>query len=911
MTEEQRAAIERRDVSVVVSAGAGSGKTFVLTERYVSHLEREGARPRQMVAITFTERASREMRSRIRRMLRQRLAAADPPGEPFLGELPAAVHWRDCLRELETAPITTIHAFCGQLLRRYAVPAGLDPGFVILDELQAATLQAEAVQRTLQRLLTSRGDDPAARALEELIVLFGYPAVRSAVAELLPQADGCAWQEWLARSPEAIVGQWQALFAEVWLSWLRYVQAAEPKCVAAWRLLPLLERGGPTLRTRVAGIRQLWEQLQRPEGVGAAVEELLQLAQIRGTSAEDWPDDVLRRQVQEAFAEFRGFLREEVAPWASPGWETHGMREAARIGQQFVRVALAVAADYQQLKDRQDALDFQDLVVQARDLLREQAAVRQEVQNRYRFVLLDELQDTDPVQMELVELLCGPGLASGKLFAVGDHKQSIYRFRGAEVSLFVQLRQRLPESGRLQLSRNFRSQEGILRFVNALFVEHLEEFAALTADRPSLQPPNVAFLWAEPPVVAGERVAATTRRQAEAQAIAARIRQLLEDPTPRVLDRDTRQPRRVRPGDIALLFRSMTGVDLYEQALQEAGIDYYVIGGWAFFAQQEVYDIMHAVRAVENPHDPLSLVGALRSPLFQISDESLAILAEHPRGVWAGLHDASRRGLLTPSQQQAAARAVELLQRWRQLKDRMPIARLLQQMVADTAYDAALQLERWGERKLANLWKLIELAREFDRGGRFGLHAFAERLSDFVARQPREEQAATVPEKADVVRLMSIHQSKGLEFAVVIVPELSGRRQTSPRPLARWHRRLGALVRLPGELESLPGEGAPPPYSPRPHELGKLAEAWPEVQEEWRVFYVACTRAADLLILAGGLDGPAADPLPLEHNPWTLLLQERFDLRSGVCRTDPSIRAAVDICPAQEPVATYPPSPPQ
>jgi ATP-dependent exoDNAse (exonuclease V) beta subunit len=228
----------------------------------------------------------------------------------------------------------------------------------------------------------------------------------------------------------------------------------------------------------------------------------------------------------------------------------------------------------------------------------------------------------------------------------------------------------------------------------------------------------------------------------------------------------------------------------------------------------------------------------------------------------------------------AAGRAVRFLTKWREVKDRLPIARLLNTVFVDSGYDAAMQFEFLGDRKLANLWKLVELARTFDRTGLFGLHEFTARLGYLVARQPREEQAATLPENADVVRLMSIHQAKGLEFPVVFVPDIAATTRGNVHPVARWHRGLGCLVRLPAEFDEYPDEAPFPDFADR---LGKTADQLADWQEDLRILYVACTRARDLLILSAGLPG-GVESVPANH--WTLALGERFDLRTGRCVAD-------------------------
>ena len=907
-TEQQREAISRRNTSVVLSAGAGCGKTFVLTQRYISHLESDGVTPRQMVAITFTERAAREMRDRIRRELRQRWRQSWQQNNPLI-----LARWQALLLELEQAQITTIHAFCSALLRRYAIPAGLDPSFTVLDELQAVTWQQEHIREALPRLLF-HPNAPATESLHQLLHYFSYSEVLQAIEGLLAQEDCPAWEAWCQRSPEALAEFWREQAGHLRSQWVRHLRRADPRWVALERLLPRLALHSNSLGRLAQTLRQLLEELSQPTATRDTLRCLHEAARIQGIPRKDWPDDTLKEQTKTILKDFRDALDRHAEVFDPQLWQTEeaGIIQAAQLSRHWLRVALWVAKDAHQRKSQDDALSFQDLLLRCRDLIRDHLNIRSELQAQYRFLLLDELQDTDPVQMELIELLCGDQLTTGKLFAVGDYKQSIYRFRGAEVNLFLQLRRRMPSDGRLDLTRNFRSHAGVLRFVNALFCQHLSEYVPLEAHR-SVEGDEVPveLLWVVPAVTdrsegeeggddgkEGEEQEgpARQRRRLEAVAVARRIQELLADPTPRLWSRES-QPRRLRPRDIVLLFRAMTHVDIYEAALQDAGIDYYLVGGWAFFAQQEIYDILNVVRAIENPHDSIPLAGALRSPLLQVSDNSLALLARHRDGLWGGLRDAAWHQQLPVEEQEVVRRAARLLQQWQRQKDRLPLARLLGQIVADTAYDAALQFEPLGERKLANLWKILDLARDFEQGGLFGLHEFADRLQDLIARQPKEEQAATVPEEADVVRLMSIHQSKGLEFPVVFLPDLAGARRSGWTAPVRWHRTLGCLVQLPGEWKMLPDGEETPPFSPLPYQLGQRWDMLADTEEEWRIFYVACTRAADRLILSATLQRslePHEATLPLQHNPWTLLLEDRFDLIHGLCR-DPAETLHVSV----------------
>ncbi len=863
LTEQQRRAVTTRDVSVVLSSGAGCGKTHVLTERYLSHLRADGAEVGQIVAITFTERAARQMRRRIRQAIGAHLRGAATDEE--------AETWARHLRAMESAPISTIHAFCGTLLRQHAIEAGIDPRFDVLEGVLAINLESEASSACLQRLLTAQVQ--AGEDLRQLVLLYGWRAVGEGVSHLLDASDERAWQQWLDAPAEKIANEWVRHAREVLLP--RHVAFLLSSRPALARVVPLLRAHPPLpgpMTENVALLLRELPNLAQAADLGAAVKALAEAAKVGRVGARAWPDPDVYEQIKKAFEEFREDLRGRgLERFADPG---EGLEAAVEVGRRLLNVTSEVRRAYGDRKHSHGVVDFQDLLVLARDLLRDRAEVRARLQNRYRFLLIDELQDTDPVQMELVEYLCGAGLTAGRLFAVGDHSQSIYRFRGADASLFQGLRRRMSHDGRQGLTVNFRSQPAVLDFVNALLGKALTDYEPLVAFEPQVNPgPCVEFLWSPRP----DGASVGEARMVEAGWIASRIAAMIGREE-LVVEREgpakQGELRPVRAGDVVLLFRAMSNVHLYESALRSAGLDYYLVGGRAFFAQQEIYDILNLLRALENPQDAVSLAGALRSPFCCVSDEGLFVLSRHPGGMWAGLLDPATEDTLPHNQLDAVRRARANLQRWRERKDRLPIALLLGELFADSGYDAATQFEHLADRKLANLWKLIDLARTFDRSGLFGLAELIARLGDLVKNQPREEQAATQPENANVVRLMSIHQAKGLEFPVVFVPDLAAIGGGSSRPIAEWSAGLGCVARSPEE------EDAPafPDFAYRLWQANTDLEEW---HEDLRTLYVASTRPRDYLVLSAALP-EKYQPV----GPWMMTLAERFELTSGRCLAD-------------------------
>ena len=301
-------------------------------------------------------------------------------------------------------------------------------------------------------------------------------------------------------------------------------------------------------------------------------------------------------------------------------------------------------------------------------------------------------------------------------------------------------------------------------------------------------------------------------------------------------------------------------MEYYEEALRRYGIDYYLVGGHAFYAQQEIYDLLNLLRAINSPCDEVSLAGVLRSPMFGLLDETLLWLSQEG-GLAAGLFDAELPEELDDQQRQQAAYAAATLRALRASKDRLPVAQLIYEALDRTGYDAMLLAEFLGERKLANLHKLIEQARSFDRAGIFSLSDFITQLSEFVARQPDEPLAATHPESTDVVKLMSIHQSKGLEFPVVIVPDV-GRPRRMMGPAVAFTPQLGPMFK---DADATTG-----------YDLWMMAEHEEELAELNRLLYVAATRAADYLILSAGMEEPGK-----AAGPWMELIARRFDLMRG------------------------------
>jgi len=907
-TAEQKQAIEARGVSVALSAGAGCGKTFVLTQRFLAQIappepvKAPGRRKlavappaelNSVVAITFTDRAAREMRERVRRTCRERLASC--PAEQV-------EHWQRLVRDVDAARISTIHSFCMQLLRSNAVESGIDPQSRLFDETTGAAFLWNSLVRTLHDLVVDR--DPDALAL---VLSFQWEGTLQRLANLVPQRYRLEGDEWRQMSPEQLAAHWEKIWnAEVVPRLIReFVESA-----AVTNLQELLEAHQSTnavMAERCATLRSDLPKLARARHVAAEALRLAEAAGVKGGGGKkDWPSEEIYEEVKNGLTTVREGLRklaEKLAP------DAEASLDSARISLAALRVVDRAGAEYDRRKRDEGWLDFDDLLTGARNLLRDHPAVRARAAAGISLLMVDEFQDTDRLQAEIVRLLCGDQLTTGRLFLVGDIKQSIYRFRRAEPQVFRELRGDLPPAGQLPLTGNFRSQPAVLNFVNMLCDGALGgEYEPLTPQTPQVSTaPAIEFLFV---TTAGEEGGfeesddepprARECRRVEADWIARRLRQVLTDNVPRIRERSASgewQLRTTQPRDIVVLLRAMSDVPLYEDALREWNIDHYVVGGKAFFAQQEIHDIVNLCRVLHEPDDHVALVGVLRSPFFALTDDDL--LGAHRAGLLGtpqpvsdepaaeSAESAGQPAALPPDPDPAdpgsAARvheALETLARLRQRAARVSVAELLRGAIEETGYDASLLGEFLGERKLANLRKLIDMARDFDQAGLFSLADFARHLQEAVTEEPRESLAATHPESSNVVRVMTIHQSKGLEFPVVVLADMN-RKVQGDRETARLEERLGPLVELPKKF------GRKIPHLGRQVHAG--LEADEALAETQRLLYVATTRAADLLILSGTLlEGPRG--LKLEH-PWLRLLNERFDLRTGQPRLAPGSAA--------------------
>jgi ATP-dependent helicase/nuclease subunit A len=582
------------------------------------------------------------------------------------------------------------------------------------------------------------------------------------------------------------------------------------------------------------------------EGLAARLRERAFAAALRAMLGQSPPAvdlaaaygvDRLRRMVEQAFLELRSRGQRR------PRLPSAGAADAAALSaRDLLDELLGRFADvYEQLKDARNSLDFDDLELRAAELLHGHEGVRRSYAERFELTMVDEFQDTNARQLRILE-----ALDRGSLFTVGDELQSIYGFRHADVRLFRARRAALEQHGRsLALTRNFRSRPRVLEVVNAAFAARFEDFAPLRAGREELaSEPTVELLltatagWDGDAALA-RRIAAGLPdgqlwRQAEARLLAQRVAELVGQ-------------GRARAGEVVVLLRSTPDLEIYERALQLCGLETLATVG-TFWGQQQIGDVLSYLRALANPLDEEALFGALASPLGGLSRDGLALLAAARRARGEGLWQtvlAVAEVDLGPRDRAALERFRELLAGERAIAASHSIGDLIERALLFTGYEEHVLGLDWGERRLANLDKLLREARRFERREGRDLRAFLDHVRHLERMALLEPQAPLDGVEHDAVQLMSVHAAKGLEFEVVCVADLGRRPRLTQPDLLVDGERLGL------RLATL--DGAEPRAAFEHAELAR-ERAEREAEEEDRVLYVAMTRARERLLLSGAID---------------------------------------------------------
>jgi ATP-dependent exoDNAse (exonuclease V) beta subunit len=826
------------DRNVLVEAAAGTGKTTLMVKRILNLVGDKTLEQRlsKIAAITFTEKAAGELKMKLREQLEH-------------AGFPAKV-----LAELELAQCGTIHSFCAGILHERPVEAGVDPAFQVADPLQTELLQEEVWRDWIEEQMAAEsGADVLTRALYLDIEL---PTLRNLAQELVGQRARLSWAN---LSSCRAIGE---ILREVGPIIAALVKLA-PSCTDA---------ENDTMMKRIAPLiaaAPVWGALTAREQEHVLLRVVVAAPKSGNFNRigfkKNWPTERLLLDARKCMARLADLCDE--------------------AGNTFVRELLlwlrGFGDTYASEKQRRGLLDFDDLLLKTRDLLRDNHDVRRDFQRRYDRLLVDEFQDTDPVQTEIVFFLAEKApatddwrkvkLAPGKLFVVGDPKQSIYRFRGADIEVYHAAKEALAAQGNIEkITTSFRTASPLIDWVNDVFARLIQPptvgavyqpgYVALHA-HPQLQhqEPRVLLLGPTPQETAelGEKPSVDALRRVEAKAVAQLLLHLHGNTGREVTYCDEAGTLRRRVpvwSDFAVLLRSYTALDLYERVFEAFDIPFLVEGGKDYFQRPEVRAVCALLLALDNPANKVELVSVLRSPIFGVSDDDLV--------AWTRIENRPLDYLSDKlGNDGTIATAFRLLRELNAERNRYSYAAFLERCCERLKIPERFLLRPQGEQRVANLYKLVDTARAVQSIEGISLRGLARHLRDIAIERAEEGQSPTTePEKGrdDSVRILTVHKAKGLEWGIVILADMvregrGGRDMVLPDPDTR---------RPEAQLSGLASAG----FEAAQEEDRKRQDA-----EERRLLYVACTRARDWFVL----------PWMSKRGEYARILAEVFDPQTG------------------------------
>jgi ATP-dependent exoDNAse (exonuclease V) beta subunit len=822
------------DSTLVVEAAAGTGKTTALVSRIIEVVRRGKGELSRLVAVTFTEKAAGELKLRLRGELERARSRSRADGDAE-----SARRLERGLAQLEEAHIGTIHGFCADLLRQRPLAAGVDPLFEVATEEEKERLYRRVfdgfledklkdpppgIRRLLRRqALREEGPvDDLYRAGLKLLDLRDFPTrwqIRpfdrdAEIDQLVGRALALADKAALAQNPRDFLFM---DFADL-IAFAQDLRGQEQ--VSGKRDYDALEH-------RLSAVKLKGRKGRGAYGPGAIREELLEERDSLKAAVTDFD--------QRARADLVAHLQNELSE---------------------------LIARYDVLKEKRGRLDFLDLLARARDLVKGEASIRLELQEAFSHVFVDEFQDTDPLQSEILLLLSADDPAEsdwrrvrpvpGKLFVVADPKQSIYRFRRADVALYQQVKNQLVRNGAkaLYLTVSFRSVPELQELVNSAMsdamkrtaVNHQADYVPLSPARERIegQPAAVALPVPRPYGDYGTVVFYAIQRS-EPGAVASWLRWLLEESGWKVSSRGEQGLRPVRPSDVCLLFRRFVrGQDSvtqpYVDALQALDVPHVLVGGRGFHQREEIDAMRVALTAVERPDDELSVFSTLRGPLFSIPDESLFLFRD-------------RHGPLHPfralpeddSSDSSVRDALDVLARLHKNRNHRPVAFTIRELLDATRAQAGFALWQAGDQVLANILRLMQIARTFEESGGLSFRGFIDHLDALADATERADQPV-IEDGVDAVRLMTVHKAKGLEFPVVVLCDVTCSLSFGASRHVDPDRKIFA-VRFAGGS----------PWELLDHEAN---ESERDLAESMRLLYVAATRARDVLVVPVVADEP-------------------------------------------------------
>ncbi len=781
LNKNQKKAVETINKNVAVNAGAGSGKTRVLVERYLYILENgdldEGSEIESILAITFTKKASQEMKERIRKNIKEKFFL-DPK-------------WRRMYRDLEKGNISTIHSFCSKILKENPIEANIDPQFKVLEDHESDEILYEVVKEIILKGINS------CEKVYELMKNFNVYNLDNPIYTMMNlykkiRSTGMSFEKVREITLNNIQGvEFNEKDIFYILDEFKYLMSKSRKNSKLYKL-----KEDP-----------IWIDFSQRDSYDENVlDALLYLKDNIGTMSSE--EDRISALIETI---------DKVLKVAE--------KDKIELYETLIELLVQIDLEFSKAKSSLGYLDYEDLQIKVLHLL-DIDEVRKEYQRKYKYIMIDEFQDTNELQRQIVYKLASENskLDRQNLFIVGDPKQSIYAFRGADVEVFNDVIEDIVEVSKIEaisLKDNYRSMNTVLEFVNCIFEKVMKErYEPLDAKIKSPNDVDVEILENENLEVPDGESTGEFNKYYESRLIAKRIKSLVDSGD-------------YKYGDFALLFRSSTEDYIYEEALREYGIPYYNFGGKGFFSQEEIVDLLNGLKGISNIYDNISLVGVLRSPMFGLSDKSIYWLLREK--------EESMLYALNSNIPYIEDREIKKIQRTKKILDLMIIKRdllnvydLLNELLEKTYYNEVLMLMYGGKQRVANVYKFLEMARTYTEENNGTISDFINYIEELKLKEIDESQAKIELEDGDSVKLMTIHKSKGLEFKVVIVPQMAKSFNTDKSQIL-FDKNIGLGIKYNG-------------ISPLYDEIKAIVKE-KEEEENKRILYVAMTRAEERLIL--------------------------------------------------------------
>ncbi len=861
-------AITHLDRNLFVEAGAGTGKTFTLVQRILRMICTDHIKIEQLVAITFTETAAAELKSRVRDGLAS-AAAGESVGrdEYLLASTPEIVELaKAALRGVDSAHITTIHSLCHSILKERPVEAGLDPACSMMDAIESSLFFDDVWESWLRRAMD--GTSEALRLALDIGITLNQ---LNELAKLMyHNRDIVASGDYMTTQSKDLAGPSSAeeCISELFRHATELVAFANDNCT----------------NDQDKGYLHILESLQRIQDIKGMddteralwlFKDLAYDKKMRGAKG-NWVGETVKEQRE----------RFKVLPQTLEAYRTHiGAEYAVKIID-FIKDEFLTYIDDQ--KSNYQILDFQDLLIGTRNLLKDKKAVRGYFQKKYSAILLDEFQDTDPLQAEIAFYLAESNpiadswtdvkIDGGRLFVVGDPKQSIYRFRRADIELFEKVRGLVIAGDReadLKITKNFRSVSGVIDWVNTAFDEVMieseegsyqpkyEPLFAAEEGSSDLQQPSVAFIQSTAPSE-GEDLSIGNARQIEARKVASSIHRLKADGYKiRKSSSKADQGTEWVPadyGDFAILMPTFSSVDLYQTALEELHIPYRIEGGKNYYQKEEVRVLSAALSAIADPADKIALVATARSFLFGVSDDELASWSAEGNLNYIYPGDEAKI-----DDHPAVKHCFDVLTNLNEKALKVPRNLVVELLIEETGALHIASTRSGGDQRAQNLRKIVDVAGHQAATGTGSLKEFAYWLRHMDVNKGKEAESVGVDEKTPQVTILSIHKSKGLEYPIVMLANTAKAGSNSGDCLIvdRENERFELSVTAAGCASGYVRTG----------DFCRFSEMEAErvAAEKIRLAYVAATRARDLLVISEqnkyGTKNPGEDGFRAFFNP--------------------------------------------